>query len=59
MEDYIYAYVAGAFAWAFLMSLLGERVDKGYLIRMAVWPVQAVSMAGQLIRKAFGKKPFA
>ena len=58
MFEYLYAYLAGAFIWALVMSLLGDKVDWMYLLSMAIWPVQLVSVTGQIIRQMTGRRPF-
>lgn len=51
-------YLIGIPVWAFVMSVNGERFDKYYVGSALIWPIAAISFAGQLVRYVLGKKPF-
>lgn len=57
IENVALGYGIGTFAWAFIMSLMGSELDRDYLISMLIWPICAVSLVGQTIRWALGKRP--
>lgn len=55
--EYLYIYIGGAFAWAFVMALKGEGVNPDFMVGMVIWPVMLVSVIGQLVRKCLGMRP--
>lgn len=55
--EYLYIYIGGAFAWAFVMSLMGDGVDADFTLGMALWPIMVVSLIGQVVRKCLGMSP--
>ncbi len=51
------AYLIGIPVWAFVLALAGEAPDYWFLVSVLIWPLAAISFAGQLIRKLFGLRP--
>ncbi|HEY8604690.1 hypothetical protein [Tsuneonella suprasediminis] len=46
-------YASGVPAWCFVMSLMGERRDWDYILAAFLWPMMALSLLGQIVRKVF------